>query len=64
MIEQYLKYHMTSSESPAKQMLNQLIKDYYLIIHNATLLINKNAALCMANQKQQHKHSKSVSSIS
>ena len=40
---------MTNSESPAKQALNQLIKGYYLVIHNATLLINKNAALHTAN---------------
>ena len=64
MVEQYLKHCITSPESPAKQMLNQLIKGCHLIIHNATLLINKNATLHMTNQRQQCKHSKPVSSIS
>ena len=45
-------------------MLNQLIKDCHLIIHNTTLLINENIMLCTANQKQQCKCSKPVSSIS
>ena len=51
MIEQYLKCHTTNSESSMKQVLNQLIKDCHLVIYNATLLINENATLCMANQR-------------
>ena len=63
MVKQYLKYHTTNSETSMKQMLNQLIKDCYLIIYNITLLINKNATLYTANQKQQCKYSMSVSLI-
>ena len=55
---------MTNSESSVKQALNQLIKDCHLVIYNTTLLINENAVLYTVNQRQQHKYSKSVLSIS
>ena len=63
-VETYLKHHTTSPESPAKQALGQLIKGCHLAMHNATLLINENTTLHTANQRQQHKCSKPVSSIS
>ena len=63
-VEQYLKRRTISPESPAKQALGQLIKGCHLAIHNAALLIDENAALRTANQRQQRKRSKPVSSIS
>ena len=63
-VEEYLKRHTKSPESPIKQALGQLIKGCHLAIHNATLLADENAALRIANQKQRQKRSKPASSIS
>ena len=52
MVEKYLKHRTISLESPVKQALGQLIKGCHLAIHNATLLVNENTALQIANQKQ------------
>ena len=59
-IRGYLQHHMTSPLSSTNQVLNQLVKDCQMAMHNAVLLINKNAALHTENQKQKQKQLKSA----
>ena len=59
-MKKYLYCCITSSKNSVKQVLNQLIKDCYLVIYNTTLLINENIALYTTNQKQQQKWLKPV----
>jgi hypothetical protein len=42
MIDQFIRQHLTDSNSPTRHALDQLIKGYSLVINSATILTQKN----------------------
>jgi len=55
LIKQYLRCRMQSPLSSTEQVLNQLVKDCQMTMHNAVLLASQNEKLFVENQRQKQK---------
>lgn len=54
-----LKKRSKSPPTPFKIALDQVIKGYYISMHNAALLAKENTELCAANEKKRQKRKQS-----
>jgi hypothetical protein len=63
MLKDLLKRRSNSPLSPSKTILDQLIKGYYLSLHNTALLAEDNQNLRMANEKMIKKRNRSTKRI-
>ena len=55
LIKEYLKHHTQSLPSPTEQVLNQLVKSCWMVMHNVVLFASQNEQLSAENQHQKQK---------